>query len=398
MQSVFQKACENARMRLLALFLFIALAPEAFAQNPAATPRVCIEALRECFATFSQALARVRPKQTITLSPGRYVGDVGVLRASGVTIRSADANNRAILDAGGTSAEQKAILVIRGENAVIDGIEFVNARVASKNGAGIRLEAGNLIVRNSKFDRNEMGILSGDHATGHIQIYDTEFSRSFRTDDTRISMAGYPAHNIYIGKTEKLTLRGVWSHSVEGGHALKSRARNNDIEGSYFSTRLGTGSYEVEFPSGGNVRFVSNMVEQGIGSENHTMLAFGLELERFGNAGPHRAVIARNTFVNHLLLTGAMLKIAEVTDALVAGNVWVGPGKPAARGNESANAMSLKDYANCDFRLSDDALAPAGQLPAARFEYVHPAKHRKRTDQASGAISPDSKVFEACPN
>ncbi len=359
---------------------------------------MCIEAPRECFATFSQALTRVRSNQTITLSPGRYVRDVGVLRANGVTIRSADVSNRAVLDAAGSSAEQKAILVIRGDNAVIDGIEFVNAKVASKNGAGIRLEAGNLIVRNSKFDRNEMGILSGDHASGHIQIFNTEFARSFRTDDPRISMSGYPAHNIYIGRTEKLTLRGVWSHSVEGGHALKSRARNNDVEGSYFSTRVGSGSYEVEFPSGGNVRFVGNIVEQGIGSENHTMFAMGLELERFGNPWPHRAVIARNTFVNHLLLSGEMLKIVNGTDALVAGNAWVGPGKPAARGNESANAMALKDYANCDFRLGDDALATVGTFPRAQFEYVHPAQHRKRTDQASGAISPDTKLFEACPN
>jgi hypothetical protein len=359
--------------------------------------RVCIDAPRTCVPTLSQALAQVRNNQTITLQPGRYEADVGVLRASGVTIKSADERNRAVLDAAGESAEGKAILVIRGDNAVIDGIEFVNAKVPSKNGAGIRLEAANLIVRNSKFDRNEMGILSGDHRYGHIQIFDSEFARSYRTDDPNIPAAGYPSHNIYIGRTEKLTLRGVWSHSLEGGHPIKSRARNNDIEASYFSTRNGTGSYEVEFPSGGNVRFVSNIVEQGVASENHTMLAFGLELARYGNPPPHSATIVRNTFVNHLLLTGTMLKISDGTDILAAGNIWVGPGKPEAKGNESLRALSLKDYANCDFRPTDEISVPNGKVGAVQFEYVHPAKHRRREDTRFGAIGPESNVFERCP-
>jgi hypothetical protein len=239
--------------------------------------------------------------------------------------------------------------------------------------------------------------LSGDHRYGHIQIIDSEFARSYRTDDPNIPASGYPSHNIYIGRTEKLTLRGVWSHSLEGGHPLKSRARNNDIEASYFSTRNGTGSYEVEFPSGGNVRFVSNIVEQGIASENHTMLAFGLELARFGNPPPHTATIARNTFVNHLLLTGTMLKISEGTALLAAGNIWVGPGKPDTKGNESLRAVSLKDYANCDFRPINDISIPNTKIAVAQFEYVHPAKHRRRDDTSFGAVGPENRVFERCP-
>ncbi len=384
-------------MRSLALSFLLALASDAFAQTPAPAARVCIEAPRACFATLSAALVRVRANQTISLAPGRYVGDVGVLRVNGVTIRSADPGNRAVLDAGGKSAEGKAILVIRGDNAVIDGLELMNAKVPSKNGAGIRLEAGNLIVRNSKFDGNEMGILSGDHRYGHIQIIDSEFARSFRTDDPNILASGYPSHNIYIGRTEKLTLRGVWSHSLEGGHPLKSRARNNDIEASYFSTRKGTGSYEVEFPSGGNVRFAGNIVEQGIASENHTMFAYGFEIARFGNPPPHSATIARNTFVNHLLLSGTMLKISQGTDTLVLGNIWVGPGKPDAKGNEALRALSLKDYANCDFRPVDEIVNANAKTPTAQFEYIHPAKHRRRTDSALGAIGPETKLFEGCP-
>lgn len=386
-------------MRFL-IYLALILVPISgcLAQLQSKSDRVCIEAPRVCVPTLAQALAQVRNNQTITLQPGRYLGDVGVLRASGVTIKSADARSRAVLDAGGKSAEWKAILVIRGDNAAIDGIEFINAKVPSKNGAGIRLEAGNLIIRNSKFDGNEMGILSGDHRYGHIQIIDSEFARSYRTDDPNIPASGYPSHNIYIGRTEKLTLRGVWSHSPEGGHPLKSRARNNDIEASYFSTRNGTGSYEVEFPSGGNVRFVSNLVEQGIASENHTMLAFGLELARFGNPPPHTATIARNTFVNHLLLTGTMLKISEGTELLAAGNIWVGPGKPDTKGNESLRALSLKDYANCDFRPINDFSIPNTKVAAAQFEYVHPAKHRRREDNSFGAMGPDNKVFERCPS
>jgi hypothetical protein len=362
--------------------------------------RVCISPNNRCFPTLGSARKNVNNNETITLQPGRYERDVGVLRANGVTIKSASETERAVLDAKQFAAEGKGILVVKGNDTVIEGLEFRGAAVPSKNGAGIRFEGGDLIVRRCRFEDNEMGILGGNGGNAHIQIIDSEFARSYRTDDPRISASGYPAHNIYIGQIGKLTVRGVWSHSTEGGHPLKSRARENDIEANYFSTRQGSGSYEAEFPSGGQVRFVGNIVEQGINSANHTMLAYGLEHPRIPNPPPHTLTVAQNTFVNHLLLSGTMLRIATIASSpdteRIANNVWVGPGRPNLALNESARATGLGDYANCDFRLTAPVRV-TDRVPPAGFEYVHPAGHRPRTDRDMGAISPEHRVFQTCP-
>jgi len=78
---------------------------------------------------------------TIIIAPGAY-GDCAVQTAGHITYKAAVAG-QAVLDGG--VCEGKAALVLRGQGAVIDGIIFQNQRVPDGNGAGIRLEKGNLI-------------------------------------------------------------------------------------------------------------------------------------------------------------------------------------------------------------------------------------------------------------
>ena len=53
----------------------------------------------------------------------------------------------------------KGIFVIAGNNTTVENIAFTNAKAKDNNGAGIRQEGSNLIVRHCLFDGNEMGIL-----------------------------------------------------------------------------------------------------------------------------------------------------------------------------------------------------------------------------------------------
>src|SRR3546814_6892101 len=61
-------------------------------------------------------------------------------------------------------------LVLRGRAAAVDGIVFQNMRVPDANGAGIRLERGNLEVANSLFRNSEQGILTADDTASEIRI------------------------------------------------------------------------------------------------------------------------------------------------------------------------------------------------------------------------------------
>jgi hypothetical protein len=382
------------------LLSLAALAQHAPAHGQAANARVCIQESKRCVGTLREALLYVRDGQTITLEPGLYLRDNGIVRANRVTIKSTGgAAARAVMVSQGRVAENKAILVTKGNDITIDGLAFEGARSISGNGAGIRHEGGDLTVRNALFDRNEMGLLSGAHPSAQIFIENTEFRYSERGQPIDESKRRNPAHNIYVGNAAKLSLRGVWSHGAQLGHTLKSRARDNLIEASYFSSRDGTASYEAEFPSGGLVHFIGNIVEQGVDSDNTTLFSFGAEHVSLPNPGPHRIAMHFNTFVNRNAVTGTMVRLHEnpnmkpVLDARA--NIWVGPGKPADEENVALWARELKNMDACDFRPSA-VVAATPALGKPRFEYVHPAKYRVREEASVGALSASNASMTPC--
>ncbi len=367
-------------------------------------PRVCNLQTKRCYHTLFEGALRLQDNQTLELQPGRYVKDVAVVTARNVTLRVAK-GGQAVLDPVGRHAFGKGTLVTTGSNITIEGFTFLNARVPHRNGAGIRHEGGDLTIRNCRFLGNEMGIITNNHPTAHVQIIDSEFARSTRVDHPTISLNGYPAHNIYIGQIERLTLRGVWSHATEVGHALKSRARHNDIEASYFSSRAGTGSYEAEFPSGGNVRFVGNIVEQGVGSRNTQMLAIGFEFSRYPSEVKNpRIEISQNTFINHNALLGAMVSIRNARDYVpttqMMGNIWAGPGRPRDAENIALALDDFESVERCDFRRRPSAVSEEGAfvpfVPSAQFEYVHPNRHQPRGIHVFGAIGSSAPPKQLC--
>ena len=76
----------------------------------------------------------------------------------------------------GVACEGKAALVLGGRSARVEGIVFQNIRVPDANGAGIRLEAGDLVVRESLFRDGENGILVANDHDGTIRVEQSTFS------------------------------------------------------------------------------------------------------------------------------------------------------------------------------------------------------------------------------
>ena len=129
------------------------------------------------------------------------------------------ANGVVKLFADGKAAEQKAIWVVKGNDCVIDGVEFLECKVADKNGAGIRVEGTNITITHCTFRRNEMGVLAGNNNQSRIIVQYSEFDRSGYGD-------GY-SHNIYINHIKSFIFRFNYSHRAYIGHELKSRAAFN---------------------------------------------------------------------------------------------------------------------------------------------------------------------------
>ena len=58
--------------------------------------------------------------------------------------------------------------------------EFSGAKVADRNGAGIRYEGGNLILNNGYFHNNEDGLARRTYPTGTLTINNSEFAYNGR--------------------------------------------------------------------------------------------------------------------------------------------------------------------------------------------------------------------------
>src|SRR5262249_19191821 len=145
------------------------------------------------------------------------------------------------LKANGANAEGKAIWVIKGDKVTIENVEFSGAKVPDGNGAAIREEGRELILRGCYIHDNEMGILAGNPNTD-IVIEASEFSGS----------TGPYNHNIYMGNIHSFTLQFSYVHHAREGHNVKTRARTNFILYNRIMDEMtGTSSYALDIPNGG---------------------------------------------------------------------------------------------------------------------------------------------------
>ncbi len=218
--------------------------------------------------------------------PHTYVGDVCVLRASGVTLRAV--GGEVVLDAAGQAAQAKGIWVIQGHGTTVEGVTFTGARVPDRNGAGIRLEGRHLTLRRCHFHHNENGLLTGDQHDSRILIEHSRFGHNGAGD-------GY-SHNLYVGEVAELVFRYNHSHDAHAGHLLKSRARVNHLVLNHFTNHEGgRSSYEVDVPNGGPTVLIGNHLHQAAQALNGGLVNHGTDTKLHPEG---RLVVWSNRFVN----------------------------------------------------------------------------------------------------
>ena len=315
---------------------------------------------------------------------GDYGGDVCPMEKNGLTLRGV--GGRAKIDAQGKSSGGKAIWVISGHDTTVENLEFSGASVPDKNGAGIRQEGDNLTVRGSYFHDNDDGILSDASAQSQILVEYSEFAHNGFGD-------GY-SHNMYIGNVARFTLRYSYSHDSKVGHLVKSRAAENFILYNRLSGESGTSSYELDLPNLGTSFVIGNLIEQGQGTENASILTYGLEGLAPGNPG-HLLYVVNNTFVNDRPNGGTFVNIGTAVDqpALLENNIFSGSGtvtnqvSALTRTNFSGADPLLVDPVHFDYQLqagspcidhgtSPDMVGSTDLTPV--WQYVHPSKARSR--------------------
>jgi len=331
------------------------------------------------------------PSQVTGLQSGDVVEiDAGVYNdaestwsTSNLTLRGV--GGRAHLVAPETISNGKGIWVTQGANMAVENIEFSGATAPFSNGAGIRAEGRDLAICGSYFHHNQNGILGLNAGNGNLLIEYSEFARNGNCDDS----SGC-AHNMYIGRSDRFTLRYSYSHHAHIGHTVKSRALENYIlYNRIMDEANGDSSYIIDLPNGGLSYIVGNLLQQSPFTDNPAILAYGAE----GLSNPSRTLyVVNNTFVNDRG-SGEFISIVAGTTATVQNNLFVGNGTLVSGGtstqvtNLRTNTPNFVDVGAFDYRPTaatpgiDQGTAPGlgGTFDLTPiYQYVHPTNREPR--------------------
>lgn len=329
---------------------------------------------------LSVAAKLAKDGDIIEVDAGDYPRDVAVWTQNRLTLRAM--GGRVRLLAEGAAAEGKAIWVIRGGAISVEGFDFEGTRVKDRNGAGIRLEKGQLKISDCRFIENENGILTGGNNETTLEIANSEFGNNGAGDGQ--------SHNLYVGTIARLTVTGSYFHHARIGHLLKSRAAINDIRYNRLTDEIGgKASYELEFPNGGVAYVVGNIIQQSSTTDNPHLISYGVENYRWPKNEIH---LINNTLIDLRPHGGVFFRVKPGAVSIQAvNNLLLGSGslEKAGEGRYQNNLnVDFGEFVKAnreDYRLaSTSRLIGRGVLPGAagdvdlrpRMEYWHPRSTR----------------------
>ena len=260
--------------RIAALALTFAAAASASAQAP--TGRFVVG--DQVFGTLHQAVNAIGDGEgTIHIPPGTY-RDCAVQEKGRIAF-VADKPGSVIFTR--VTCEDKAALVLRGRGARVEGIVFTHLEVGDGNGAGIRLEHGNLSVVQSMFLDSQCGILTAEDPSATVSIDHSTFA-GLGKDPT-----GNGAHAVYVGGYGAAKVTASRFERGRGGHYLKVRAPRVEIVGNSFDDTQGhTTNYMIDLSNGARGRIADNAFVMGRDKDNHsTMITVAPEGARNDSTG-----------------------------------------------------------------------------------------------------------------
>lgn len=249
-------------MRLAPILLAAAAAATPLLAQDAAAP-FTVRETGQAFATLQEAVSAIGDgRGTIEIAAGRH--RQCAVQVAGEIAYAAAEPGTAIFERG--ICEGKAALVLRGRSASVEGLTFEKLAVPDGNGAGIRLEKGDLIVRESLFRDSESGILAGNDPAARILVERSTFSGLGRCDRGLDC-----AHSLYIGDYGSLAVRRVRFERGRGGHYVKTRSARIEVVDSSFDDSAGrTTNYMIDLSAGASGEIARNVFVQGRDKENYS--------------------------------------------------------------------------------------------------------------------------------
>ena len=270
--------------RALSALAALPLAAAAVAQGSPAS--FTVVETGQSFASLQAAVDAIGEGDgTIAIAPGTY--RQCAVQTQGRIAYLATQPGQAVFDA--VTCEGKAALVLRGRGAEVSGVVFQNMRVADYNGAGIRLEQGDLTVAQSWFRDSQQGILTAGDPSAMLVVDHSTFTRLGTCEG-----AGGCAHSIYTGDLGLVRVSNSRFEQGRGGHYLKARSRQVQISSNSFDDAQGRATnYMIDLPAGASGQITNNWFVQGRDKENYSaFIAVAAESRDYASAG---LVVAGNT-------------------------------------------------------------------------------------------------------
>lgn len=287
------------------------------------------------FTTLAAGVAAANAGDTICMDPGDYPDSNGVVITKAMRILGVGGRPRLI--GVGNLGNQKGLINSRAELEVVN-LEFVGAAVSDasgQNGAGIRHEAGNLTVRDSKFVDNQNGILTNNNIpTIDVLIEGSTFINNGATS----SGPGFGrTHGIYVASGTNAEFRDNYFEGTNNGHHLKTLASGNTVIGNTFENTNEPAtlnpSYSIDIERGGNAVVQDNTFIQRSTATNSGIINYGGRtsvdhpdgsLDVIGNTvinDRSNGSLVRNNSQNGVLANVSGNRI----DGISTGNVIIGP-------------------------------------------------------------------------
>jgi hypothetical protein len=332
------------------------------------------------FITPSAAAPNVQDGDVIEIDAGTYQNDAVVWAQNSLIIRGI---GKPHIQANGAHAEGKGTWLIKGNDTVIEGIEFSGAAVPDENGAAIRLEGRNLTLRDCYIHDNENGFLCGEDMSSQVVFEFCEFANNGFGD-------GY-THNMYIGRVGRFILQCSYVHHAKIGHNVKSRAAESYVlYNRIMDEKSGTSSYAIDTPNGGLVYVIGNSIQQGSGTDNSTIVAYGAEGQTHSL---NEFYAVNNTIVNEN--DGGLFidVLSNASASWIMNNLLVGPGQISQQSAMLSNNIftdepRFVDKAGYNYKFLPDSPAvnagvalgtPRDFNLVPENQYVHSAKCQTRT-------------------
>src|SRR4051794_24706173 len=126
------------------------------------------------YSTIPGAIAAAQDGDTIQVDAGTYSNQYAHITKN-ITLEGV--GGKVKMTSTGLIPNGKGILITDG-NVTINNFEFSGAKVADRNGAGIRHQTGNLTLSNTGFFNNEDGVLTNNPGVGSVTINNSEFGNN----------------------------------------------------------------------------------------------------------------------------------------------------------------------------------------------------------------------------